>query len=139
MLFVEHLWSLRNSMMKEEFWRPAGVLICGMMLWNLPTVLYKIRLIINAVAYFFCCWDRSWVKPVDPGSVFGPHLSRGLPVQRKRIYFIRHGESTWNETFNKGAHRSLSVFAVGFIPGLIKAILYETYFFLTGKMDRYIP
>ena len=76
---------------------------------------------------------------MDPGSIFGPHLSSGKPVDRKTIYFVRHGESTWNDTFNKGKQRSGFVFVLGFIPGLIKAILYELYLLLSGKLDRYGP
>jgi hypothetical protein len=116
--------------------RPVLILICGMLLFNLPTLIYKIRMLIWSVIYFLFCWDKSWKKPVDPGSIFGPHLSQGFPVERKTIYFIRHGESTWNDTFNKGSHRSPAVFIVGFIPGLIKAILYEIYLLLSGKLDR---
>lgn len=58
-------------------------------------------------------------------------------MEKKTIYFVRHGESTWNDTFNKGSHRSALVFVIGFIPGMIKAILYELYLVLSGKMDRY--
>ena len=57
-------------------------------------------------------------------------------VEKRTIVFIRHGESTWNETFNKGSHRSALVFAIGYIPNMIKAILYECYLILTGKIDR---
>jgi hypothetical protein len=86
--------------------------------------------------YFVACWDKSWKKQQDPGSIFGPHLSQGLPVERKTIYFVRHGESTWNDTFNKGKHRSVAVFLIGFVPGLIKSLLYELYLLLSGKLDR---
>ena len=44
--------------------------------------------------------------------------------------------STWNDTFNAG-HRSQSTFLLGFIPGLIKACLFELYLILSGKLDRY--
>lgn len=123
---------------EEDLTRPVLILICCMLLFNLPTLLYKIRMVIRAVLYFVLCWDKSWAKPVDPGSIFGPHLSQGLPVERKTIYFVRHGESTWNDTFNKGKHRSTALFVIGFIPGLIKALLYELYLLLSGKLDRYV-
>lgn len=87
--------------------------------------------------YLIFCWDKSWKKPVDPGSIFGPHLSQGLSVTRHTIYFVRHGESTWNETFNKGHHRSQSQFLIGFIPNLIKAVLYEIQLLLTGQLDSW--
>ena len=122
--------------LQQDMLRPVLILVCGMLLFNLPTLVYKIRMVIRAFLYFFLCWDFSWKKPQDPGAIFGPHLSQGLPVERKTVYFVRHTESTWNETFNKGKHRSTAVFVIGFIPGLIKAILYEIYLLLSGKLDR---
>lgn len=121
---------------KEDLLRPVLILLCAMLLFNLPTLIYKIRLFIRAILYFVGCWDKSWSKPQDPGSIFGPHLSQGLPVERKTVYFVRHGESTWNDTFNKGEHRSTAVFIIGFIPGLVKAFLHELYLLLSGKLDR---
>jgi hypothetical protein len=120
----------------DKLLRSILILVCGMLLFNLPTVIYKIRLLIITVIYFFMCWDKSWKKPADPGSFFGPHINEGLPVERKTIYFVRHGESTWNETFNKGSHRSMAVFLISFVPGLIKSGLYEIYLLLSGKVDR---
>jgi hypothetical protein len=123
---------------KEDLLRPGLILVCGMLLFNLPTLLYKIRMFIRGILYFVLCWDKSWKKPQDPGAIFGPHLSQGLPVERKTVYFVRHGESTWNDTFNKGHHRSTAAFVIGFIPGLVKATLYELYLLLSGKLDRYV-
>ena len=120
-----------------DYLRPALILICCMLLFNLPVFLYKSSLCLSAFTYLIFCNDKSWKKPMDPGSVFGSILSEGKPVERKTIYFIRHGESTWNDTFNKGKHRSALVFALGFIPGLIKAVSYELYLVLSGKLDRY--
>lgn len=123
---------------EEKLLRSVLILVGGMLLFSLPTVIYKIRMLFRGILYFCLCWDKSWKKPVDPGSVFGPHLSQNLPVERKTIYFVRHGESTWNETFNKGNHRSMATFLIGFIPGLIKSALYELYLLLSGKLDRYV-
>ncbi len=88
--------------------------------------------------YLLLCNDKSWKKPQDPNIVFGPLLKSPEKVERKTVYFVRHGESTWNDTFNNGSHRSAVVFAVGFIPGLIKALLYELYLILSGKLDRFV-
>jgi hypothetical protein len=120
-----------------NFLRPVLILICGMLLFNLPTLIYKIRMFVDGVMYLLFCNDKSWAKPRDPGSIFGPILSSGAKVERKRVYFVRHGESTWNDTFNKGSHRSAVAFAVGFVPGLIKALLYELYLVLSGKLDSW--
>eukprot|EP00586_Coscinodiscus_wailesii_P010250 CAMPEP_0172495844 /NCGR_PEP_ID=MMETSP1066-20121228/78850_1 /TAXON_ID=671091 /ORGANISM="Coscinodiscus wailesii, Strain CCMP2513" /LENGTH=332 /DNA_ID=CAMNT_0013267813 /DNA_START=270 /DNA_END=1268 /DNA_ORIENTATION=- len=101
------------------------------------------------VVYFVLCNDKSWAKPNDPWPFIQPLLNAGADgdskakggagtvIEKKTIIFVRHGESTWNETFNKGSHRSAMVFAVGFVPNLIKAILYELYLLLSGRMDSW--
>ena len=116
--------------------RSVLILVCGMLLFNLPTLIYKLGLTARGLAYFLLCRDNSWKKPRDPGLVVGPILEANEKVERKTIYFVRHGESTWNDTFNKGSHRSAVSFAIGFVPGLVKALLYEIYIVLSGKMDR---
>jgi hypothetical protein len=121
---------------QDDLVRPVVIVVCAMLLYNLPTVIYKVRMFFRGILYLVMCWDKSWKLPQDPGSIFGPHLSQGLPVQRKTVYFVRHGESTWNDTFNKGSHRSWGSFLAGFFPGLVKAVLYEIYLLLSGKMDR---
>jgi prolipoprotein diacylglyceryltransferase len=120
----------------DQYLRPTLILLCSMLLFNLPTFLYKVRLLLTAIQYLIFCNDKKWKKPADPGSIFGPHLSSGKPVERRTIYFVRHGESTWNDTFNKGHHRSTLVFILGFLPGLVKAVLFELYLLLSGKVDR---
>lgn len=119
------------------FSRPVLILVCGMLLFNLPTLIYKIGMFIRGILYLVMCNDKSWTKPRDPRIVVGTLLEAGEPVERKTIYFVRHGESTWNDTFNKGSHRSALAFALGFIPGVIKALLYETYITLSGKLDSW--
>jgi hypothetical protein len=127
--------------------RPIIILLCGMLLFNLPIFLYKLRLCINSILYLCFCYDKSYSKPLtDPSTYFNTPTTTNpttattskndTVIRRKTIYFVRHGESTWNDTFNKGKHRSILVFVLGFIPNLIKAILYELYLLLSGKMDR---
>jgi hypothetical protein len=119
--------------------RPVLILVCGMLLFNLPTLLYKIRMFVQGIRYLLFCHDKSWKKPQDPEIIFGPILKnpeQSEHLQRKRVYFVRHAESTWNDTLNKGTHRSVLVFVLGFIPGLIKSLLYELYLLLSGKLDR---
>ena len=115
---------------------PLLVFVCAMSLFHLPILIYKFRMLVYSILYFCLSFDKSWKEPQDPGAIYGPHLSQGLPIERKTIYFVRHGESCWNETFNKGNHRTWQEFAVGFIPGLIKACFYELYLLLSGKLDR---
>ena len=122
----------------DQYSRPCLLLVCAMALFNLPILLYKIGLVIQTIRYLLFCSDKKWKKPKDPGSIVGPILEAGKqPIARKTVYFVRHGESTWNDTFNKGKHRSALVFILGFIPGIIKAVVYEVYLLLSGKMDRY--
>lgn len=65
-------------------------------------------------------------------------MKRGrLASSKKTIIFVRHGESTWNDTLNKGHHRSAMNFAVWFIPNLVKALLYEFYMLVLGIYDSW--
>lgn len=118
------------------FLRPVLILVCGMLLFNLPTLIYKVGMFVRGLIYLLMCNDKKWRKPQDPNNFFGPLLQKGEKIERKTIYFVRHSESTWNDTFNKGNHRSTTAFVIGFIPGLIKALLYELYLILSGKLDR---
>jgi len=122
-----------------QWGRPVIILVCAMLLFNLPTLLYKTRLLVRGILYLLFCNDKKWKKPAeDPGKIFGALLkSNPGKIERKTLYLVRHGESTWNDTFNKGSHRSALVFAIGYIPGLIKSLLYELYLVLSGKMDSW--
>ena len=128
--------------MVDQYFRPCLILVCAMALFNLPILLYKIGLVIQTARYLLFCNDKKWKKPTDPGPIVEPLLQQqqqqqqSPPIERKTVYFVRHGESTWNDTFNKGSHRSALVFILGFIPGIIKAVVYELYLLLSGKMDR---
>jgi len=127
-----------------SYGRPALILLCSMLLFNLPTLMYKIGMFFQGTMYLMFCNDKSWRKPQDPSIVVNPILEQenestdyGRVVERKTIYFVRHGESTWNDTFNKGSHRSKAAFVIGYIPGLIKSLLFELYLILSGKMDSW--
>ena len=102
--------------------------------------IYKIRLSIQGISYFFFCHDKKWTKQPDPKLAFAPIIDANeveSKVEKKTLIFVRHGESTWNDTFNKGAHRSALAFAIGYIPGIIKSLLYESYLLLSGKIDSW--
>ena len=126
--------SITDSM--TSYWRPVLILVCAMLLFNLPTLVFKVGMFLRGLVYLVMCNDKSWKKTEDPNIVIGPLLKSGEKLERKTVYFVRHGESTWNDTFNKGSHRSAIVFAIGFVPGLVKAVLYELYLILSGKLDR---
>jgi hypothetical protein len=59
-------------------------------------------------------------KNVDPATI------AGLPTEKKRVIFIRHGESDWNDVFNKG-------FGPSIFLRLGRAMIKE--FFMLGSMD----
>ena len=120
------------------FLRPALLVFCGMLLFSLPTLTYKGSHFIQGLLYILLCNDKSWKRPQDPKIIVEPLMNDDSAIERKTIYFVRHGESTWNDTFNVGIHRSKLFFALGFLPGLIKAFLYEVYLTLSGKLDRYV-
>jgi len=120
--------------------RPVLLFVACCLLYNLPVLVDRVRLTIRGVAYLLFCHDKSWKKPKDPMAEFSSVLSSDegkKTIEKKTIVFVRHGESTWNDTFNKGTHRSALVFVLGFIPGLIKSFLYELYLVLSGKVDSW--
>jgi hypothetical protein len=97
-------------------------------------------LTIQGISYFFFCHDKSWPKQTDPQEIFAPIIKANefnSKIEKKTLIFVRHGESTWNDTFNKGAHRSALAFAIGFVPGIIKSLLYEFYLLISGKIDSW--
>jgi len=51
------------------------------------------------------------------------------------VILIRHGESTWNDTFNAG-DRSKPLFILFFIPNLIYATILELYYIISDKDDH---
>lgn len=142
--FIQNFQEMAYISEVVAFLRPALILLCALVLFNLPTLIYKVGMYVRGLLYLLFCNDKSWKKPQDPSIVVDPILKQENEsadyenvVERKTIYFVRHGESTWNDTFNKGSHRSTATFVIGFIPGLIKAVLFEIYLILSGKIDSW--
>eukprot|EP00565_Helicotheca_tamesis_P002660 CAMPEP_0185728680 /NCGR_PEP_ID=MMETSP1171-20130828/4040_1 /TAXON_ID=374046 /ORGANISM="Helicotheca tamensis, Strain CCMP826" /LENGTH=368 /DNA_ID=CAMNT_0028397411 /DNA_START=58 /DNA_END=1164 /DNA_ORIENTATION=+ len=122
--------------------RAVCMVVVGLLVLNLPSVLLKAKLSLMGCLYMVFCHDKSYkLRNTDPGVIFVPLLKEADKgegkIEKKTVIFIRHGESTWNDTFNKGSHRSLGVFIAGYIPGLVKAVLYELYLLLAGKVDSW--
>jgi len=101
----------------------------------------KLKLFYISIVYLACCKDKKWKVPKDnnPSTYFTKELGGSLSTadsstkyKEKTIILIRHGESTWNDTFNAG-DRSKPLFILFFIPNLIYAILMEVYFFIAGQ------
>ena len=102
------------------------------MLTNPKAAQEKIKLIITTFRFMFLSKDKKWKKsPEDPASFFKDEEG----VEKKTIIFVRHGESTWNDTFNKG-DRKLGAFLMGFLPGLFQSLATEWYFMVSGKSDE---
>lgn len=106
---------------------------CLLMTMKRPiAALKKVRLTITAIQYLVLCNDKNWKVPTeDPASFF----KNGCDCDKKTIIFVRHGESTWNDTFNRG-DRSMAQFLINFIPGIIKSIAMEGFFFVTGQAQE---
>lgn len=115
--------------------RPSVLVLAALLCYHLPSCLYKTRLAVKGLRYLLCCHDKSWTVPEDPTPIFD--AAPPGRIASKTVVFVRHGESTWNETFNQGSHRTFTVFLVGYLPNLCKAILYESYLLVTGKMDSW--
>ena len=125
----------------SSLFRPIllATIIC--MAINPKAAKIKIGLIATTFQYMFTCKDKKWKKDrEDPSPYFKDYdpnnVSNTNPdIETKTIIFVRHGESTWNDTFNKG-DRKMGQFILGFIPGLFQAFATEWYFMVSGKADE---
>jgi len=124
--FVTHFFS-RIS-------KPVMLLTLVCVLSNPSAAWRKLQLFAITIQYLVFCNDKKWKTPKqDPASFFEKKDDDAGKVERKTVIFVRHGESTWNDTFNKGADRSKINFILYFIPNLFYAIAYEWYFWVMGQ------
>jgi len=86
-------------------WRMISVLVLfvvTVVTCDLEFVLHKASLYALGLCHLLLSRDRKWSKKKVPD----PDEMCGIaPEGRIRIVFIRHGESAWNEIFNKGKMR----------------------------------
>lgn len=89
--------------------------------------------------YLAFCQDKKFKIPKDDPATYFPVEFGGTAagndsnvVKSKKVILIRHGESTWNDTFNPGG-RNIVLFILFYVPNMIKAIVNEAYFFIAGK------
>jgi len=102
-------------------------------LCNPTAALRKAKLFATTIQYLLLCNDKKWKQPKeDPLSYF---QDADAKVETKTIVFVRHGESTWNDTFNRGGRPKMS-FILNFIPNLMYAACVEWYMFLTGQDEE---
>lgn len=72
----------------------------------LKLIIRKLSLFGDALAFMVLSTDS---KGVGPKKNPDPDLIRDKAVLKKRIVFIRHGESDWNNVFNKGFGPSIFI------------------------------
>jgi hypothetical protein len=91
--------------------------------------LRKLQMAANTVLFLVLSRDKKWKKPPPAPEKAGINSNSGGSGNRKTIIFVRHGESTWNDTFNPG-DRSKLQFLLHFVPNLLKAIAYEWFYWI---------
>lgn len=125
------LWIAVNSA------RPLLVATLLCMLVNPKAAQAKVILMVNTARYLVLSKDKKWKKPRDDPSSFFDKTDDGelVVVSKKTVMFLRHGESTWNDTFNKG-DRKMPKFVAGFLPGIFKSLATEWYFLVRGMSDE---
>lgn len=120
--------------------RPLLLVSALCILTNPHAAIRKLKLFRVSFLYLAFCKDKKWKVPsTDPASFFPKELGGAAPsdgnsyqYREKTLILIRHGESTWNDTFNAG-DRSKLIFVAFFLPNLIYAIGMEVYYFVSGK------
>ncbi|KAL7557361.1 hypothetical protein ACA910_020229 [Epithemia clementina (nom. ined.)] len=132
--------------------RPLLVLtVLSAIVMHPQSALRKFELLVTTVAYLLFSQDKRWkAPPVDPATYFPSNNNNDknadnnknanttgtrAAMDKKTIIFVRHGESTWNDTFNKGDRKPLQ-FVAGFVPGLCHALFMEWYFYVTGQASE---
>ena len=140
MFFVGSILSLPYIVVFFGAWilasllRPFIAVSLGCVLSNPSAALRKGQLFVSTVTYLIFCNDKTWKKPKDdPASFFKDKDDK--KIERKTIIFVRHGESAWNETFNKGDRPTLT-FVLYFLPNLVKAAAMEWYFWCSGQANE---
>lgn len=141
-LFFQLTWLIHSLR------RPLILVSALCILSNPLAAIRKLKLFYLTFMYLAFCKDKKWKLPndVDPAAFFPIGLggsssslsstsSNGVKYKDKTVILIRHGESTWNDTFNAG-DRKKAIFILFFIPNLLYALAIEAYFFISGKDDE---
>ena len=80
----------------------------------------KLHMLLLGISHLVLSRDKGWSKSKLPNPA--EVNVEGKPIT---FYFIRHGESEWNEVFNKGIPPGLNVHKLKIIPRLIIALARE--------------
>jgi bisphosphoglycerate-dependent phosphoglycerate mutase len=97
----------------------VGLWILSLSNEKATNVAFKLRLFTVGTLTLFFTSDRRWKKQPDSDLI-----EDAKDVETKKFIFIRHGESEWNEVFNRG-------FGPSFPVRLIKAMFREMYYLVT--------
>lgn len=118
--------------------KPVLLMTCVCLLVKPAAAWRKCQLFLSTVQYLVLCNDKTWKTPAaDPASFFDIKKDddSNSKITRKTVIFLRHGESTWNDTFNKG-DRSAVNFVLNFLPNLLSAAIAEYYFWVSGQANE---
>ncbi len=120
------------SWIVASLFRPLLLVTLVASLYNPVAALQKLKLIAMTIQYLLFCHDKKWKQPEKyPLSYF----ENAADVKTKTVIFLRHGESTWNDTFNRGGRPKLA-FVKNFIPNLLYAASVEWYFYITAQVEE---
>lgn len=93
---------------------------------QLKALISKLPLGLSVVSHLFLSADKSGLKKKGVDSDV---ISNGPFVATKRVIFIRHGESDWNEIFNRGFGPMFPVrVIIGLVRELFKLPSYDSLF-----------
>eukprot|EP00527_Entomoneis_sp_CCMP2396_P007000 CAMPEP_0198155578 /NCGR_PEP_ID=MMETSP1443-20131203/69207_1 /TAXON_ID=186043 /ORGANISM="Entomoneis sp., Strain CCMP2396" /LENGTH=389 /DNA_ID=CAMNT_0043822333 /DNA_START=95 /DNA_END=1264 /DNA_ORIENTATION=- len=128
---LPYMFTFYGTWIATSVARPVLALTAVALLSKPQAAIRKFELFYTTVQYLLLCKDKKFkAPPKDPASYFEEGTDN--KIERKTIIFVRHGESTWNDTFNKGDRKTLA-FIQGFIPGVVKAVCMEWYFWVAGQ------
>ena len=114
----------RSVFDRQVFWATCFVL-------HTSGTIFNVGLYVNGAKYMFLGKDTKYKVGAVQGDA-GLISEAGAKVEDRTVIFIRHGESTWNETFNPvGINKLLFPF------GLLYAFVTESYLLLTGRKDSW--
>ena len=100
-------------------------------------VLFKTGLFARALAHMALSREKSGWPKNRPDPAVAQDVSSGDVVSVKRVIFVRHGESTWNEIFNRGFNFR---FPLRLFEGLLSEFLLlftKSSFFVDAPLSDY--
>ena len=87
----------------------ALIIYIWLLFTSLPNVRAKLIGMPVSFIHLVLSRDNKWKKPTGQAETLALALRGGDAVKRKRLYFVRHGESLWNQVFNRGLNFGIVV------------------------------